>query len=343
MKMIKLGIIGTGRIGKIHLENINNLIPDAEVVAVSDPFFKKEDNRGYVVSTTNELINNPQLDAVLICSPTDTHAELIEQAAQAGKHIFCEKPMDLSLERALQTLGIVKKSGVKFMLGFNRRFDPNFMKVKSLVDEGRVGEPHILKITSRDPGPPPVEYIKSSGGLFKDMAIHDFDMSRYIMKGEVTEVFAKGNVLVDKAIGEAGDIDTAVTTLAFDDGSFAVIDNSRKAAYGYDQRLEVFGSKGMARVENEKPDLHELSTVDGVSTSLPLHFFMQRYTQSYMEEIKSFILALKDDKTMPVEGKDGIMALVIAEAANKSLRENRPVKIREIFETNPIPYQTLDN
>lgn len=338
MKKVKLGIIGLGRIGKIHLENITYRFPDAAVVAIADPLYKTGDNaisEHYAFVPAQELVERKDIDGVLICTPTDTHADLIEMAAKAGKHIFCEKPQDLSLERAQHSLTVIKENQVKFMLGFNRRFDPNFLKIKSLIDKGEIGNPHVLKITSRDPAPPPVSYIESSGGLFLDMSIHDFDMARYLMRREVVEVFAKGMVLIDPAIGKAGDIDTAVTTLTFDDGSIAVIDNSRQAAYGYDQRVEVFGSGGMAKAENNKPDNHELSNAAGIHSALPLYFYLERYTASYLKEIAMFIQSLRNEAAIPVTGQDGIKAMAIAIAAGRSMKENRPVLIREIL-TAPV-------
>lgn len=331
MKSIKTGIIGVGRIGKIHLENIQQRFPDVEIKLVADPSAEAADYvKSRNLSFTNDykdLIRDPDINTVVICSPTDMHAEMVELAAQSGKHIFCEKPLDLSLERVLKTLEIVERSGVKLMLGFNRRFDPNFLKIKSLVDSGKVGDPQILKITSRDPGPPPISYIKVSGGLFMDMAIHDFDMARYIMNKEVVEVYSRGAVLVDKAIGDAGDIDTALTTLIFEDGTMANIDNSRKAAYGYDQRLEVFGSEGMAKVDNNFPDNHQLYGSDGIQGSLPLNFFLERYTTSYLNEMRAFSDAILYNNELPVSGKDGLNAMKIALAAKKSITENRPVRV----------------
>lgn len=338
MKKIKIGIIGLGRIGKIHLENITSRFPDAEVVAIADPLYKAGDNGTsdrYALVNAEELVQRADVEAVLICTPTNTHADLIELAAKAGKHVFCEKPQDLSLTRALQTLDIVKKANVKFMLGFNRRFDPNFLKIKSLIDENSIGTPHIIKITSRDPAPPPLEYIEGSGGLFLDMAIHDFDMARYLMKREVVEVFAKGKAFIDPAIEKAGDIDTAVTILTFDNGAMAVIDNSRQAAYGYDQRVEVFGSGGMAKAENNKPDSHELSNANGIHSSLPLYFYLERYTASYMKEIEMFLECIKTGGEIPVSGQDGLMAMAIAVAASRSLKENRPILLEEVTNLKP--------
>jgi myo-inositol 2-dehydrogenase/D-chiro-inositol 1-dehydrogenase len=281
--------------------------------------------------TAEELIAKKEIDAVIICSPTDTHANYIELAAREGKHIFCEKPHDLNLDRVLTSLDVVDKAGVKLMLGFNRRFDPNFSKIRTLVKSGEVGDPHILKITSRDPGPPPLGYLKSSGGMFLDMVIHDFDMARYIMGKEVKEVFSSAGVLTDPVIREANDIDTAVTTLKFEDGSMAVIDNSRKAAYGYDQRLEVFGNKGMAKIDNNLPDNHLFYDNQGVHGSLPLDFFMERYTTSYLEEMKMFIQCLQQNTPVPVSGHDGLKAMIIALAAGLSVKENRPVAVEEIL------------
>ena len=283
------------------------------------------------VKDFDELLAVPGLDAVVICSPTDTHADYVVKAAKAGKQIFCEKPLDLSLERVKEVLAIVEESGVKLMLGFNRRFDPEFKKIRQLVTNDAIGDVQIVKITSRDPGPPPVSYVKVSGGMFLDMTIHDFDMARYISGKQVKEVFAKATVKIDPEIGQAGDVDTAIITLTFEDDSMAVIDNCRKAVYGYDQRLEVFGSKGMAQAENNFPNNHKLYTATGVSGDLPLHFFLERYDASYNQEIREFIDALVSGGKMPVDGTDGLLSMAVALAAKKSVTENRPVKISEII------------
>ena len=335
MKKIKIALAGLGRIGKIHLNNLCRNFTEIEVVAVMDPM---EDARGTAdefdiplfLKDFDSVLAIPELDAVVICSPTDTHADYVIKTARAGKHIFCEKPLDLSLEKVKEVLSIVEGSGVQLMLGFNRRFDPEFRKIRDLVTNGTIGDPQILKITSRDPGPPPISYIKVSGGMFLDMTIHDFDMARYISGKEVREVFAVGAVKVDKAIGDAGDIDTAIITLVFEDGTMAVIDNSRKAAYGYDQRLEVFGSKGMALADNNYPNNHKLYTENGVSGDLPLHFFLERYQESYNSEIRDFVNALKKGGNMPVGGRDGLMSILIGLAARKSVEEKRPVRIAEV-------------
>ena len=335
MNKIKIAVAGLGRIGKIHLNNLCRNFSEIEVVAVMDLMDNSKEtadeyNIPLFLKNFDSLLSITELDAVVICSPTDTHADYVVKAARAGKHIFCEKPLDLSLEKVKEVLTIVEESKVKLMLGFNRRFDPEFRKKRELVINGTIGDPQILKITSRDPGPPPISYIKVSGGIFLDMTIHDFDMARYISGKEVREVFAAGAVKVDKAIGEAGDIDTAVITLVFEDNTMAVIDNSRKAAYGYDQRLEVFGSKGMALADNNFPNSHKLYSEKGVSGDLPLHFFLERYQESYNNEMHDFINALNTGGEMPVGGIDGLMSIIIGLAARKSVEENRPVKISEI-------------
>ena len=336
MKKIKTAVAGLGRIGKIHLKNLCRNFPEIEVVAVMDVFDEskavaEEFNVPVFVKDFGELLAVDGVEAVIICSPTDTHADYVVKAAKAGKQIFCEKPLDLSLDRVKEVLKIVDECGIKLMLGFNRRFDPEFKKIRQLVLNDSVGNPQIIKITSRDPGPPPVSYIKVSGGMFLDMTIHDFDMARYISGKQVKEVFAKASVMVDPEIGKAGDIDTAIIILTFEDDTMAVIDNCRKAVYGYDQRLEVFGSKGMAQAENNFPNNHKLFTESGVSGDLPLHFFLERYDASYNQEIREFVEALISGGKMPVDGKDGLLSIAIGLAANKSVAEGRPVKMNEIL------------
>ncbi|MFK5973369.1 MAG: inositol 2-dehydrogenase [Flavobacteriaceae bacterium] len=334
MIKLKFAVAGLGRIGKIHLDNLLQM-HNVEVVAVTDPIdeslqYAKNKGVSSTVATYEELLAIADIDAIVICTPTDTHADYVELAAKAGKHIFCEKPLDLNLQRVIDVLKVVEDTDTKLMIGFNRRFDKEFRKVKSLVKNGEVGEPHLVKITSRDPGAPPISYIKQSGGLFLDMTIHDFDMARFIVEKEVEEVYAKGAVLVDPAIGEAGDIDTAIITLTYTDGTMAVIDNSREAAYGYDQRIEVFGSKGMVQGNNNVSDGHRLYTKSGVQGALPLHFFLERYAEAYKTEMEDFTNILIDDNQAPVGGKDGLESLKIGLAAIKSLKERRPVQISEI-------------
>ncbi|GAB3647009.1 inositol 2-dehydrogenase [Echinicola sediminis] len=329
MKKINVGIIGLGRIGQIHFNNLKYQIPHVEVVMVADPR-EKEVYQGIPVGSPEEVIAHPGIDAVVICSPTDTHADYIEMCAAAGKDIFCEKPHDLSLDRVISTLESVTTAGVKLMLGFNRRFDANFSKIHELVQNNKIGEPTILKITSRDPGPPPLEYLKSSGGMFMDMTIHDFDMARFIMGKEVEKVYATAGVFTSKEVAEAGDIDTAVINLTFTDGSMAVIDNCRKAVYGYDQRLEIFGSGGMAQADNNKHDSHLLMDEKGSHGALPLDFFMDRYVDSYKVEMKMFIQALQENTAVPVSGQDGLAAMMIAIAAKQSVEEKRPILLQEV-------------
>ncbi len=335
MKQVRIALLGMGRIGKIHFRNISQHFPGAAIAAVADPqydaqAFTKEFGNVFFTQNAEEAIKRSEIDAVLICTPTSSHADLLEQAAHAGKHIFCEKPMDLSLERTAALTNLVKQKNVKLMLGFNRRFDPDFMQARQFIIEGKVGAVQIVKITSRDPGLPPIDYIKNSGGLFMDMAIHDFDMARYMMDKKVVEVFAKGLVLIDEAVATAGDVDTALTTLTFEDGTYAVIDNSRKAVYGYDQRLEIFGDGGMIQVENNLHNRNVIYDEKGIHRALPLDFFMDRYSASYLNEMKLFIDALVNDTPMPVSGEDGLEATRIAIAAKMSMEEGRPVKLSEI-------------
>jgi myo-inositol 2-dehydrogenase/D-chiro-inositol 1-dehydrogenase len=267
---------------------------------------------------------------VAVCSSTDTHAKIIAEAARARKHIFCEKPIALDLENIDAALQAVKKSGVKLQIGFNRRFDPNFRKIRSLVAEGKIGTPHIIRITSRDPAPPPISYIKVSGGMFLDMTIHDFDMARYLIGSEVEEVCTAAAVMIDPAIGEAGDVDTAIITLRFTNGAMGTIDNSRKAVYGYDQRVEVFGSNGMILAQNNTSDQDVYFNADGVHSARPLYFFLERYRQSYIAEMTEFVQCIREDTSPPVTGLDGRIPVVIGMAAKKSYLEHRPVRLSEI-------------
>lgn len=337
-KKLKVGVIGAGRIGKIHIENLCYQIPGVEVAGISEAEVALAATKEWaqqfgitnVVSDPQVLIDDSEIDAIVICSPTDTHADLIIKSAEAGKDIFCEKPIANDLVKTREALEAVEKAGVKLQLGFNRRFDPNFKHVRSLVQNGDLGDTHIIKITSRDPAPPPVEYVKVSGGIFLDMTIHDFDMARYLAGSNVTEVYAAGAVLVDPAIGEAGDFDTAVITLKYENGATCVIDNSRQAVYGYDQRVEVFGSKGGAVAYNKTPTTVEVSTADAVTSDKPLYFFLERYMDSFIQELRDFVEALQTDSEPPVTGEDGLESLLIAIAATKSAHENRPVKISEV-------------
>jgi myo-inositol 2-dehydrogenase / D-chiro-inositol 1-dehydrogenase len=335
-KTIRFGVIGAGRIGKIHAEDLATRIPGVEVVAIADPVIQSARElaeRLHVAKATadyHELLNDPSIDAVAICSSTDTHAPIIIEAAAAGKQIFCEKPIHAQIDRIDAALAAVEKAGVKLQIGFNRRFDPNFRKVRQMVADGKVGEVHILRITSRDPAPPPIEYVKVSGGIFFDMTIHDFDMARYLSGSEVEEVYVAGGVRVDPLIGEAGDIDTAVITLKFKNGAIGTIDNSRKAVYGYDQRVEVFGSKGMVAAANNTPDSTIYASADGVLSAKPLYFFLERYAESFLAEMREFVQAVRNGTATPVTGADGRAPVLIAMAAARSYREGRPVCISEV-------------
>ena len=333
---INIGIIGTGRIGRLHAENLTRRIPEARVVAVADSFTEAAETCAHdfgipaAHGDPGKIMTDPDVDAILICSSTDTHARMIVEAAEAGKHIFCEKPIDFDLQKIDRALKAVNKAGVKLQVGFNRRFDPNFRHASEMVSTGKVGTPHLLRISSRDPEPPPLDYVKVSGGIFLDMTIHDFDMARYLLKDEVVEVFAAGEVLVDPEIGKAGDVDTCVITLRFSGGALGTIDNSRQAVYGYDQRVEVFGSGGMVAVSNNTPDTVVHSDEKGVHASLPLFFFVERYTESYLAEMRAFLEALLLDKPPLVTGEDGRVPVVMGMAAMKSIKEKRPVKLSEI-------------
>lgn len=338
MNKIGIGIIGCGRIGRIHADNLRRM-PFAELRAVSDvnadaalEAWAKDRNIPRVTRDSSDIMNDPEIGAVLICSSTDTHVPLIIQAAQAGKHIFCEKPVSMDIRQTAAAVEAANRAGVQLQIGFNRRFDHNFNRVRELVEKGTVGDLQVVKITSRDPGPPPIEYVRVSGGIFMDMMIHDFDMARFLTGSEVEEVYAQGGVLIDPAFAECGDVDTAIATLRFRNGALGVIDCSRKAVYGYDQRVEVFGSKGCVTVANDYPNTAEISSAEGIMRDKPLHFFLERYNGAYVEEIRQFIDGIAGGGPLPVEGGDAYEAERIALAAKLSLRLGRPVKIGEALD-----------
>ncbi|HDZ6728173.1 TPA: inositol 2-dehydrogenase [Mannheimia haemolytica] len=335
--MLKVGIIGAGRIGRVHSESISKYVKGAEIKAISDVKITEEltawaKSMGIpeVYDDYKKILQDPEIDAVLVCSSTNTHAPISIEAAQAGKHVFCEKPVDADPAKIREVLSAVEKAGVKFQVGFNRRFDHNFKAIKDRVAAGDIGEPHVIRVTSRDPEAPPIEYVKVSGGMFFDMTIHDFDMIRYLSGSEVEEVFAVDTVLVNPEIGKAGDIDTAVITLKLKNGAIGVIDNSRKAAYGYDQRAEVFGSKGAIHITNDTGSTAVFSGENGVVAEKPKYFFLERYMQSFADEISCFVDSVVNDKPTLVNGNDGLQPVLIALAAKKSLEENRPVKLSEV-------------
>lgn len=334
---MKVAVIGAGRIGRVHIENISTGVREMEIKTVADPFLNADGEafvKGFgipnVTKDVDSVFADPEIEAVIICSSTDTHADLIVQAAAAGKHIFCEKPVDHDVSRVRMALDAVKKAGVKLQIGFVRRFDHNHRGVYDAVRSGKIGTPHILRISSRDPQPPTIEYVRRSGGIFYDMMIHDFDMIRFLAGCEVTEVYAKGAVLVDPAIGAEGDVDTAIVTLTFENGAIGVIDNSRQAVYGYDQRLEVFGSEGAVQDENDIPNTVVVSRADGTSYGTAYQVMWDRYTRAFIEEMKAFADSVINDKIPPVTDLDGLYPVLMAAAANKSIKEGRPVKISEV-------------
>lgn len=337
--MISLGIIGAGRIGKVHAQSIMNNIPTARVKTVADPFMDEKTEAslralGVPCCTTDykKILNDPEISAVLICSSTDTHADISLEAIDAGKHVFCEKPISQNIAHIHRVMEKLKNTKLKYQVGFNRRFDHNFEAVRAAVMNGDIGDVHIVRITSRDPAPPPPEYAAVSGGMFLDMTIHDFDMVRYLTASDVVEVFASGAVLVDPRIGKTGDIDTAVIVLTMANGALAVIDNSRKAAYGYDQRAEVFGSKGQASISNDTNSSLVLSSESGIHGEKPLYFFLERYMASFTKEVRMFIRAIEQNTAVPVDINDGLQPVLIAAAALRSLKEHRPVLLSEISE-----------
>jgi myo-inositol 2-dehydrogenase/D-chiro-inositol 1-dehydrogenase len=329
MREIIAGVVGAGRIGRIHGDNLVNM-PGVRLKTVADPFLVADDwsDRGIEpLLDPEELLGDDDIEVVLICSPTPTHAEFTEIAARAGKHIFCEKPIDLDPDRVRRTLAVVDEAGVKLQVGFNRRFDPTFARVRRAVVDGEIGDIHLVKIVARDPSPPPAEYVRDSGGMFLDMTIHDFDMVRFLSGSEVEEVQAFGAVLIDPAIGDAGDVDTAVLTLKLANGGLAVIENSRRAVFGYDQRIEVFGSKGGIEAFNESPCQVLLRTGRGERAENPLYFFLERYQRSFVVEIEAFIDSVRENLAPPVTGRDGLIPVLIGMAAAKSMAENRPIRV----------------
>jgi len=336
MAGIRVGILGVGRIGRLHTDHLATQIPGANVTAISDldlDAAREVADRLRVPRVLGDpmaLCSSPEIDAVAICTSTNTHADFIEAAAAAGKHIFCEKPIDLDLSRIDRALAATDAAGVKLQVGFNRRFDPGFAHVQSEVAAGSIGQPHLVRITSRDPHPPPPEYVKVSGGIFLDMTIHDFDMARFLVGSEPVRVLAAGGVRIDPAIGAAGDVDTAVVLIEHVDGTLTTIDNSRKAIYGYDQRIEVFGADGMLWAENKTAHNTGRGDATGMHRPQPQHFFMDRYTESFVAEMKAFVEAILSDTPAPVTGHDGRVPVVMGMAAKRSLAENRWVSVSEI-------------
>jgi myo-inositol 2-dehydrogenase/D-chiro-inositol 1-dehydrogenase len=332
---LRIGVIGVGRIGRMHAALLERQISGASVAAVHDA--NDESARDVAdalgvpaAADVDELLASPDVDAVAICSSTDTHAELIVAAAQAGKAIFCEKPVSLDLAEVDRALTAVEEAAVPFQIGFNRRFDPAHAAVHAAVTDGTLGEPHLVRITSRDPAPPPIEYVRVSGGIFLDMTIHDFDMARFITGSEVVEVYARGAVRIDPEVDAAGDVDTAVVVLEHANGCLTTIDNSRQALYGYDQRVEVFGSLGVAASENPLAHTGVVRTASGTQAATLPYFYLERYTPSYVQEWEAFVAAVTTGATPPVTTQDARAPLVIGLAAWRSVREGRSVRIAEV-------------
>ena len=335
--MIKIGIIGAGRIGKVHAKaalNVNGAI----VKWIADPIV---DNLQEIASSMGiektskdykDILNDKEVDAVFICTPTDTHYSISMEALNAGKHVFCEKPVDLELDRVKDVKELVAKTSKKYMVGFNRRFDHNFKAIRDNINKGVIGKLELIQITSRDPEPPPISYVKVSGGLFCDMRIHDFDMVRYLSGSNPKSVTAIGDALVDSKIKtEGSDIDTAIVSIELENGALAVITNSRRASYGYDQRAEVHGEKGALSCTNDTSNTLVISTSDGITHDKPLHFFLERYMDAYRTEIEMFMDAVINNKETPVTIEEAYQSLLLAKAAKKSLEENRKVYIKELL------------
>ncbi|WP_050604154.1 inositol 2-dehydrogenase [Ruegeria sp. 6PALISEP08] len=332
--MLKVGLLGAGRIGRVHAQAITShpgCILSAVSDALPDAAASLASEHGAKARSSDEIIADPGIDAILIATPTDTHSDLIEAATGAGKAVLCEKPVDLNLQRAMDCLNTVSARGKPVMIGFNRRFDPNFAALKAGLSAGEIGKAELLSITSFDPAPPPVSYVKVSGGLFRDMMIHDFDMANYLMGDVPQTISAVGSSLVDAEIGAVGDVDTAAVTMTYADGRIAVIKNSRRAAYGYDQRVEVLGSDGLLQAQNMLENTVVKSTVDGVVGAKPTHFFLERYMTAYRVEWAAFVDAVEGGSEVPVTLQDGVAALAMAEAATLSAQTGRSIQMEEIL------------
>lgn len=341
MKKTSVGIIGAGKIGKLH---INNLVTtgEANIRAISDVYIDQMSDWvntldvKYTTKNYMEIVNDPDIDAILVCTPTKLHSEIVIAAAEKKKHIFCEKPISFNLEDSLKVLDAVKKAGVIMQVGFVRRFDRNFRQVHEIVKSGKIGTPHIIHIFSRDPEPAPRKYVRHSGGMPFDMTIHDFDMIRYLTQFEVEEVYAQGSVLIDPFFEECNDVDTAVFTLRFTNGAIGVVDNSRRAEYGYDQRVEVFGSKGSVSIKNDTNHTVEVITKDGTLSDKPKWFYLERYNDAFKEELRSFLNCVTTGTEPTVSAYDGLQAELLAHAATISLQEKRPVKIQEVLKQTDL-------
>jgi myo-inositol 2-dehydrogenase/D-chiro-inositol 1-dehydrogenase len=332
---VRIAILGAGRIGQVHARAVS-LTQNARLIAISDPMAETAEklsaSYGCDIRSIDEIAASDDVDAVLICTPTNTHADLIEQFAKAGKAVFCEKPVDLSLNRVRKCLETVKAENATLMVGFQRRFDPDFMALKQTIDDGRIGDVEMITLTSRDPGPPPYDYIKVSGGIFRDMTIHDFDVARWLLGEEVETVQASASVLIDEKVGALGDYDSINVILTTLSGKQCTITNSRRATYGYDQRIEVLGSQGSVSAENYREANIEIADSAGYVRPPLLNFFMSRYVNAYANEIAAFVDAVTNQEPTPTTGRDGMMALALADAALKSVAEKRVIQVSEVLE-----------
>lgn len=329
--MINICIFGAGRIGTIHAMSAAQH-PEVTIRYVVDAFDeaaqKLASKYEATVTDVDTALADPEVHGVIIASSTDTHADLIEKSAQAGKAIFCEKPVDLSLDRVAQCAELVKRQGVVCAVGFNRRFDDQFRQLKQAIEQQRIGKLEMLTITSRDPSPPPIDYIKVSGGLFKDMMIHDFDMARWLLGEEPVEISATASCQVDPAIAAAGDVDTALVTLKTASGKLCQISNSRRAAYGYDQRIEAFGSLGLVQAQNVPENQLQFSLEQGNTSAKPVYFFLERYQQAYRDELQNFIECIEGKAEPLANVSDGLQAIVLAEAAQEAYRSGQSIQLK---------------
>lgn len=330
--MLNVGVIGAGRIGRLHVNYLKQR-KDINIKWISDLFcdklddWIKESNISNKTKNYQDIMNDPEIDAIIICSPTNTHVDIIKDACKKGIHVFCEKPISLSLSEAEEAVEAVKASNIKLQMGFNRRFDKNFKLLQERLSDGELGNIQTLRITSRDPEPPPLEYVKNSGGLFMDMSIHDFDMARYLMNSEVTEVYASGGAMISPEIEQYDDIDTAIITLKFENGALAVIENCRRSVYGYDQRVEILGDNGLISVDNTQSSTLTFHKADSISTQNPPYFFLERYSEAYEVEMNYFIDAIKNDSDVLCSIEDGLAAQKIAVKCKESLNK-QPAKLQ---------------
>jgi myo-inositol 2-dehydrogenase/D-chiro-inositol 1-dehydrogenase len=331
MKQITMGVIGAGRIGRMHTENLVHAVPEASVKAIASPHLDDEWAAALGIakrSTDNDaVLSDPEIEAVLIAAPSGLHCQLIRQAAETGKHVFCEKPLAFEPQPIEELIDVVERAGVLLQVGFNRRSDPSLLDLTEAVREGKIGEVHTVRVTNRDPAAPPIDFVKRSGGIFLDFLIHDFDAIRFLSGSEIVEVFAAGAVLIDPEIGAAGDIDTAVVTARLGNGGLAVIDASRQAVYGYDQRFEVFGSEGSVVVTNTTPSTRVLSTTNGVSSRTPHDGFVSRYREAFIAELRAFLAAVQGGRPVVAGATDALAAVRAACAARESYQRQQPVRV----------------